>query len=527
LPFLISDFEFVSDFEFRASDFQYKHKMTSTKTTPLLECRGIGKRFGGVTALEGVDLTLQAGEVHGLVGSNGAGKSTLMKILAGAVPDHDGTILIDGAPVRLENPAAALRQGVAMVYQELSGIGQLSVAENLFLGRQPTGIFGRIHWRRMNSRAREFLHEMEIDIDVERRLDRYPLVIRQMVEIARGLHSGARILILDEPTSALSPPETRRLFTLIRQLQARGVAVIFISHFIEDVLEICDRVTILKDGRRLETADAKDFDKHRVIQTMLGHQLDAPEVGYESGATLPPRTSTPPSLVVEQLSLPGVFRQISLAVAPGECLGLYGFVGAGHQELAHAIAGSLRPTGGRTALDGLTLKPGNTHFAVQRGVVLVAADRAQTLVRGSEIYKNVTLAHLRTVFGNWLTSRAETNVVEPLLGRVQCRPPLPRLKAGQLSGGNQQKVVLAKWLLGPVRVLVLEEPTRGMDVGAKEEVMRLVRNLKREGAAVILASTEPELLLAHADRILTYRRGEVTHEFSGTSVDKTTLMRFA
>jgi ribose transport system ATP-binding protein len=277
----------------------------------------------------------------------------------------------------------------------------------------------------------------------------------------------------------------------------------------------------------LETADAKNLDKHRIIHTMLGHRLDAPEVGYESGATLPVRTATPPSLAVEQLSLPGAFRAISLAVAPGECLGLYGFVGAGHQELAHVIAGSLRPTAGNVLLDGQVLKAGNTHFAVQRGVVLVAADRAQTLVRGSEIYKNVTLAHLRPVFGNWLTRRAETNVVQPLLGRVQCRPPLPRLKAGQLSGGNQQKVVLAKWLLGPVRVLVLEEPTRGMDVGAKEEVMRLVRDLKSQGAAVILASTEPELLLAHADRILTFRRGEVTHEFAGTSVDKPTLMRYA
>lgn len=500
---------------------------TSISPPPLLECRGIGKRFGGVVALQGVDLTLRAGEVHGIVGSNGAGKSTLMKILAGAVPDHEGTIFIDGEPVRFENPAAALRHGVAMVYQELSGIGQLSVAENLFLGRQPTGAFGRIDWQRMNSQARDFLHEMEIDIDVERRLDRFPLVIRQMVEIARGLHSGARVLILDEPTSALSPPETRRLFALIRQLQARGVSLVFISHFIEDVLEICDRVTILKDGRRLETADAKALDKHRIIHTMLGHRLDAPEIGYESGATLPDRTTAPPALVVEQLSYPGAFRSVSLAVSPGECLGLYGFVGAGHQELAHAIAGSLHPTGGRALFDGRPLKPGNTHDAVQRGVVLVAADRAQTLVRGSEIYKNVTLAHLRSVFGNWLSRRAETNVVHPLLNRVQCRPPLPRLKAGQLSGGNQQKVVLAKWLLGPVRVLVLEEPTRGMDVGAKEEVMRLVRDLKGQGAAVVLASTEPELLLAHADRILTFRRGEVTHEFAGTPVDKPTLMRYA
>lgn len=500
---------------------------TAISNAPLLECRAIGKRFGGVVALNGVDLTLRAGEVHGVVGSNGAGKSTLMKILAGAVPDYEGKILIEGGPVSLDTPAEALRRGIAMVYQELSGIGQLSVAENLFLGKQPAGRFGRIDWRAMNTQARDRLREMQIDIDVRRRLDRYPLVVRQMVEIARGLNSGARVLILDEPTSALSPPETRRLLTLIRQLKSRGVAMVFISHFIEDVLEICDRVTILKDGRRLETSDAKDLDKHRIIHTMLGHGLSGQEVGYETGANLPPQSPQAPALTVEGLSLSGVFRNVSLAVSPGECLGLYGFVGAGHQELAHAIAGSLKPETGRVVLDGRPLIAGNVHHAVQQGVVLVAADRAQTLVRGSEIYKNTTLAHLRSVIGNWLMRKSETAVVRPLLDQVRCRPPLPLMKAGQLSGGNQQKVVLAKWLLGPVRVLVLEEPTRGMDVGAKEEVMRLVRDLKSKGACVILASTEPELLLAHADRILTFRRGEVTHEFVGTTVDKPTLMRHA
>ncbi len=494
---------------------------------PLLQCRRVTKRFGGVTALAEVDFTLHAGEVHGLVGSNGAGKSTLMKILAGALPDHEGTVLLAGQPADLSSPQAALDQGIAMVYQELSGIGPLSVAENLFLGRQPTTRWGRIDWRTMRRKAREYLGELEIEIDVERRLDRYPLVIRQMVEIARGVHSGARVLILDEPTSALSPPETRRLFDLIRRLRERGVAVAFISHFIEDVLEICDRVTILRDGRRLTTAERTKLDKHEVIRTMLGHSGPQAEIGYEAGAALPPRTVVAPVLRAAGLSLGGALADVSLEVSPGECLGLYGFVGAGHREVVHALAGAISATAGEVLLDDRLLPPGNVHKAVRRGVVLVSGDRAQGLFLRGKIYKNVTLAHLRRTVGEWLTVGRETAAARSVLERVGCRPAEPRMLAGHLSGGNQQKAIVARWLLGPVRVLLLDEPTRGMDVGAKTEVMRLVAEMKRQGAAVVLASAEPELLLAHADRILVMSRGRITREFVGVQVDKAALMKYA
>ena len=504
--------------------------MTTTPASshaPLLDCRAISKRFAGEAALDGVDFTLHVGEVHGLVGSNGAGKSTLMKILAGALPDHQGTVALDGRPVDLSSPQSALRHGIVMVYQELSGIGQLSVAENLFLGRQPTTALGRIDWGAMRRQARAQLAELKIEIDVERRLGSYPLVVRQMVEIARGLHSGARVLILDEPTSALSPPETRRLFELINQLRARGVALIFISHFIEDILEICDRVTILRSGKVVESRQAKELDKHFVIHAMLGHGLNTREVGYETGVELPPRATAPPVFVAQRLSLPGAFASIDLDVAPGECLGLYGFVGSGHQELIYCLAGARRPSAGKVLIDGQPLRPGQTNDAVRRGVALVGSDRGQTLVQDAEIYKNVTLAHLKRAAGNWLTRRRETSIAAPLLVRVGCRPADPRLRARNLSGGNQQKVVLAKWLLGPVRVLLLDEPTRGMDVGAKEEIMQLVAEQKRSGAAVVLASSEPEIVLAHADRILVMSRGRVAHEFCGTAVDKPTLTRFA
>jgi ribose transport system ATP-binding protein len=380
----------------------------------------------------------------------------------------------------------------------------------------------------MRQQAQDYLREMEIDIDVRRRLDRFPLVIRQMVEIARGLHSGARILILDEPTSALSPPETRRLFDLIRQMKRSGVAVIFISHFLEDVLEICDRVTILKDGRLVETSLATKLTKVEVIGKMLGRAAGSehdPE--FDAAVALPSRTKVAPVLRVDSLTRNGLFQQINFEVSPGECIGLYGFVGAGHQELAHAVAGALPTDAGTVQLDDQRLPSDDVAVAVRRGVVLVAADRARTLVRRSSIARNATLAHLRRTLGEWLSRKRERAVVQPLLEQVGCRPPRPELLAGNLSGGNQQKVVLAKWLLGPIRVLVLEEPTRGMDVGAKEEVMRLVADLKKAGAAVVLASTEPELLLAHADRILVFQRGRIAYEFADVEVRKADLLRWA
>ena len=493
---------------------------------PLLACIAIRKRFGGVTALDGVDLAVHAGEVHGLVGSNGAGKSTLMKILAGALPDHEGVILIDGQPAELTSPQVARRHGVAMVYQELSGVGQLSVAENVFLGRQPTGRFGRIDWRTMRRDARAHLQELGINIDVTRRLDSFSLVVRQMVEIARGVHSGAQLLILDEPTSALSPTETRRLFELIEHLRDRGMAVVFISHFIEDVLAISDRVTILRNGRRLETTVTARLDKHYVIHTMLGYELAAAADDDAATVTLGPPSPAAPVLVARGLELPPALRGVNLAVSPGECLGIFGLVGAGHEELLHVLAGSRRPAAGAVFVDDQPLRPG-CHHAVRRGVALVTADRRDGLHMQSEVYKNVTLAHLSRVTGGWVTSRKEIAATQPILDRVRCRPPDAWMKTGNLSGGNQQKVVVAKWLLGPLRVLLLDEPTRGMDVGAKREVMRLVADLKRRGLAVLLASCEPEVLLAHADRILVMRHGRIAHQFVDTQVTKAQLMRHA
>ena len=500
--------------------------MSDFATPPLLDCRQIEVRFGGVVALSKVDFSIRPGEIHGLVGCNGAGKSTLMKVLAGVVPEYTGEILFDGRPIRLGSPREALSHGIAMVYQELSGIEQLSVAENLFLGRQPVTSWGQINWREMNRQATESLAELDIHIDVRRRLGDFPLVIRQMVEIARGLHSGARVLILDEPTSALSLPEVKRLFELIKHLQTKGVAMVFISHFLEDVLAICNRVTILKDGKRLLTKLAAELDRATILRHMVGdEESSTSEECIE--ATLPTAITGSPRIDIKNLSRKNCFEEISLEVRPGECLGLYGFVGAGHQDLMHALAGAIGVASGEIAIDGRAMPMEDVAKAVREGVVLVAADRAQTLARRAPIAHNTTLAHLRSSVGGWITRKREYGVCQPMLQTVGCRPPNPALHAGLLSGGNQQKVVLAKWLLGPIRVLLLEEPTRGMDVHAKAEIMALVAEQKRKGAAVILASTEPELVLAHSDRIATLARGRITKIFSGERVTKQDLMKFA
>lgn len=493
----------------------------------LLECRQIYKRFGGIAALNGVEFSLARGEIHGLVGSNGAGKSTLMRVLAGAVSDYQGHVLLDGMPVHIRSPRQAAALGIAMVHQELSGIGSLCIAENLFLGRQPLNRWGLVDWRTMRMQATEFLAELKLNIDVRRRWDSYPLVVRQMVEIARVLHSGARILILDEPTSALSPPETQRLFDLLETLPARGISVILISHFIEDVLAVCHRVTVLRDGKNVATFHTNSTSKHEIIHAMLGREVQTEQMGFEGTVKLPPRTDLPPRLRVENFSLPPFFDRISLSVAAGECVALYGFVGAGHQEFAWAVAGARKPSSGQVLLNNQPLPPGDLAAAVRHGMALVVADRSRALVLKKPVFVNTTLAHLRRSVGEWLWPSREIRVALPVLAQVGCRPLEPQMPVGKLSGGNQQKVVLAKWLLGPMQVLILDEPTRGMDVAAKTEVMDLIRALRDSGVAVVLATTEPELALAHADRVVVFHRGRISAEFADQTVDRAALLRAA
>ncbi len=496
----------------------------------ILELRGLSKRFGGVNALIDVDFDLREGEVHGLVGENGAGKSTLMKILSGVYSDYDGQVLLNGNQVRFHSPADARAQGIGMIHQELSIFPHLSVAENIFSGTQPITKAGTIDWKSMRQQADEHLRELGLAIDVKSLMGDLSVGAQQMVEIARILFSGAKIIIMDEPTSALSLPETKRLFSFIEQLKAQNKTVIFISHFLEDVLQISDRVTVFKNSRRVAVRDIKDLTKREIIELMLGSDSQILLQAYEEGSTSNRHSAVQPgevSLDVNNLSYSGVFQDVSFKIRAGEILGLYSFVGAGQLKLAQCLFGVDRPNKGTIQLKGKSVKLRNTRHAKKLGIAYVPENRRDSLALEQEIFKNVTLAQLDKLLPIFLRRRPELEITVEKIKATRVRPPLPHLKAGALSGGNQQKVVLAKWLVETPQLLILAEPTRGMDVGAKEEVLELVHDLRLRGVAILLISTELETILANCDRVIVMHKGHLAAELEGEQLSKDNLLLYA
>jgi ribose transport system ATP-binding protein len=498
--------------------------------TAVLQLSNVSKRFGGVAALREVTFDVQPGEVHGLVGENGAGKSTMMKLLAGVFGDYEGEFLLRGQPVRLASPADAQAKGIGMVHQELSTFQHITVAENLF-GRKLPSRAGFVDWRRMRREAQDHLHELGLDIDAMRRMGELSVGSQQLVEIARVIFSGADIVILDEPTSALSAPETRRLFEFIANLKRQGRTLIFISHFLEDVLEISDRISVLKDGRKVATLDAKSASKHQLIELMIGSDARLLQQTYEQGKTDAPRAGAARGAValgVHGLGRRGAFEGVSFDVHAGEIVGLFGFMGAGQNQLARCLFGADAPDSGSLSLDGRPLRLKNTSAARDAGIAYVPENRHHSLMLQQEIYKNITLAHLGHLLRGLLNRRAELALAGAMSAEVGVRPAgRPLLPVGALSGGNQQKVVLAKWLTRQPRVLILNEPTRGMDVGAKDEVMSVVQGLGAKGVATLLITTEPETIVAYADRALVMSKGRITAELAGASLTKDQLMKNA
>jgi ribose transport system ATP-binding protein len=490
----------------------------------VLELKEVVKRFGGAVALSGVGFALRRGEIHGLLGENGAGKSTLMKILSGVHSPDEGELVLDGHPVRFSSPAAAKALGIGMIYQELTTMPTLTVAENVFLGRQYTNRFGLVDWGRMRREAQDALHTLGIDIDVTRRMGQLSLGNQQLVEIARIIISGAKIIILDEPTSALSGPESERLFALMRELKSRGTSMIFISHFLEDVLAVSDRVTILKNSRKVATLENQGLTKAKLIELMIGRDATELAESYEGGTQLPPRVEGGTALRVESLSVPGEFDAISFEVKHGEILGMFGYLGGGMTEVARTLFGRLKPSGGTIHLDEEQVRPVSPTRAKKLGIAYLTENRRATIFPRHEVYKNITLAHLPQLVPALFTSRRETDVADRLVKSTGVRPANSRMRAGHLSGGNQQKVVLAKWLTKTPKVLILNEPTRGMDVGAKREVLDLIKQLKAQGVAIILMSTEPETVMAESDRILVMSKGQITAEFVDQRVTKEALL---
>jgi len=494
----------------------------------LLELTDVSKAFGGVQALRNVDFTLNAGQIHGLAGENGAGKSTMMKIIAGVHPADSGTMRVDGRQVHFRSTRDALAAGIGMVHQELSVAPELSVAENVFLGTQPVNGLGVVAWRRMAESAAEQLRNLGLDINPRARLGDFPIGVQQLVELSRVLFSGARIIILDEPTSALSPPEIERLFGVLAKLREGGRAMIFISHFLDDILKISDAITIFRNGRKVATAEVTaDIDKHWIIERMIGSGREDLEESYVSEIKLNSRPEAPVVLRAENLTLAPAYRDLTFEARAGEVLGIYGFMGCGQLELARTLFGRFRPEGGSLEIDGEAKRLKSTTAAKKAGVAYVAESRRAMLFGDEPVYKNVSIAILERL-SKWLQKPdREREIAKAQVKNLDIRPPSVEWRLGGLSGGNQQKVALAKWLTHPPRILLLAEPTRGMDVGAKEDVVRIVRHLRDEGIAIVVFSTEPETVLSLADRVLVMRKGEIAHEFAGEAISKDRLLAAA
>ena len=500
--------------------------MNDSSEKPLLELIGISKSFGGVQALRDVDFSLYAGEIHGLVGENGAGKSTLMKIIAGVHHGYEGTMRLDGRDVRFRSAREALDAGIGMVHQELSIVPDLTVAENVFLGTQPVTRFGSVDWARMVRESRAHLAGLGINVDPRMRIGELPIGLQQLIEIARVLFSGARIIILDEPTSALSPPEVERLFATLRKLKDSGRSIVFISHFLDDILRISDKITIFRNGQKVLTAPVSEIDKRQVIESMIGLGHRELEESYTGEIKLDTRFDARVVLETKKLSYDRAFRDVSLKARAGEVLGIYGFMGCGQVELARALFGKIRADG-TLQLEGKRLRLTRTSIARAEGIAYVPESRRAMLFHHEPLYKNMSISILDRISRYLLKPSAERKIAEGHIKNLRIRTPGPNQLLGNLSGGNQQKVAVAKWLTHAPKVLILSEPTRGMDVGAKEDVVRIVRGLRDQGIAVVVVSTEPETVLSLADRILVMKRGQIVREFAGDTVSKDRLLEAA
>jgi ribose transport system ATP-binding protein len=480
----------------------------------ILEMKGITKRFPGVLALDNVDFNVRKGEVHALVGENGAGKSTLMKILAGAIMRDGGEILFDGRPVDIRHPLDAQKLGISIIYQEFNLVPHLSVAENLFLGHLKQNAGGFVDWRQMRRSARELLKKLGLEIDVRKPVARLGVAHQQLIEIARALSIDARLIIMDEPTAALSTEEIERMFAVVKQLRDQGVSVIFITHHIKEIFEIADMATVIRDGVRVGVCDVKSLSETELVQLMIGRSLK--DTGAckvcEIGQTV---------LSVRNLKRGTVLNDISFDLRAGEILGLAGLMGSGRTELVRAIFGADPIDNGEILVGGKRVAIRSPRDAIRAGLGLAPEDRKnQGLVLILPVVKNVTLSFIRRLLNPLgIHFGRERTIVQGLIQKLDVRTPSLGQRVVNLSGGNQQKIVLCKLLGSGARVYLLDEPTRGIDIGAKEMIYQLIRQFIDEGAAVVLISSDLEEVLQMSDRILAMHLGRITGEFQKAEFD--------
>lgn len=490
---------------------------------PLVQARNIGKSFAGVIVLDDVSFDVRAGEVHTLMGENGAGKSTLMKILAGVHRPDAGEILLDGTPVNPASPHAAQKLGIALIHQEPLSFPDLSVAENIYIGHPlPRGALGQIDWRQLLRQAQEVLKELGVKLDVRAKLRGLSIAEQQMVELASALSQKARVLLMDEPTAALTPGEVSELFRIVRRLRDEGVAIVFISHRLEEVLQISDRITVLRDGKFVGTRNAAETDTTEIIAMMVGRPLS--EMYQKQEATI-----GEPFLKVENLSSGDDVQNVSLEVRRGEIVCMAGLVGAGRTEVAETIFGIRPKTSGRVSINGQDARIEHPRDAIARGIAYVPEDRQKHgLLMPFTIASNTTLASESRVSRlGWLFKGRERAIAEKFRSLLSIRAYAVTQPVRELSGGNQQKVVLSKWLMTEPQVLILDEPTRGIDVGAKAEVHHVVGEMARQGKAILMISSDLPEVLAVSDRIVVMKEGRVTARLNRADATQQRVMTAA
>jgi ribose transport system ATP-binding protein len=494
----------------------------------IVEMRSIVKDFGGVRAVDHVDLFVRKGEVHGLVGENGAGKSTLMKILGGVYSDYEGEIFIDGVKVRIRSPKDAISAGIAVIHQELNLVPQLSVAENIFLGREPTrGIF--VDFSKMFNMAEELLSPFDPTIDPRQRIGELSVGKQQLVEIVRALSLKARVIVMDEPTSALTEAEVEKLFDVVRRLKATGTTIIYITHKLREVFTITDRVTVMRDGKVVGTVRTADVDHRTLARMMVGRDIEAVERGAKKLGDVILRVRNL-SVISREAFGKRILSDINFDVRSGEVVGIFGLMGAGRTELLMTLFGS--PPGivkGEIEIDGEQVRIRSPIEAIRHSIGLVTEDRkASGLILMMAAGHNATLPILPSLsVMQFIHRRRERELIKWLWERLQIVPPNPEMPAQNLSGGNQQKIVLAKWLAMRPKLLLLDEPTRGVDVGARAEIHRLIRQMAEEGTGVIFASSELPEVLTLADRILVMHSGQLVHELKADEATEEEVMFYA
>jgi ribose transport system ATP-binding protein len=490
----------------------------------LLEMNDIRKEFPGVLALDGAHIQVRAGEVHIIAGENGAGKSTLMKILAGAYQRDGGSVRLDGRELGHPTPRQAQALGISIIYQELNLVPYLSVAENIFLGREPMSavVPGKVDWTALRRRAQDILDSLRVDLDARAVVRDLGIAQQQMVEVAKALSVQSRIIIMDEPTAALTTQEIDNLFRIIREVRGQGVAIIYISHRLEEFEQIGDRVTVMRDGRTIATLGIQGTSLNELIRLMVGRELSEyyPKAAVPRGEEL---------LCVEGLGRSGAIRDVSFALHAGEVLGLSGLMGAGRTEVARAIFGLDPLDQGRVSVRGRPVRLRSPREAIKAGIGFVTEDRkGQGLVLSLPVGANITLASLG-LFTRWahLNLGRERTAVAEFMQKLRIRAAGAEQKTMDLSGGNQQKTVLAKWLLSKARIFLFDEPTRGIDVGAKTEVYALMNELTQAGAGILLISSEMPELLGMCDRILVMRRGAIAGELSRADATQERILSLA